>query len=89
MQYEIRDGFKIAGKQDNIERNVYYISVASIKKILYCVETQTVIYWAMGVNDGGFADTEYFCAFFDRFLIDPVEYEKQAYFPGPELANPE
>ena len=88
MEHEIRDGFKLVDREAGDERSVHGISAASIKKILYSVDEQRIIYWALGVHDGGFADTEYFGTFFDRFSIDPVDYELQAYVPGEELINP-
>ena len=88
MECEIRDGFELVGVKPGEERTVHYIDAASVKKVLYCEQTQTVIYWGLGMYDGGYGDTEHFCAFFDRFNIDPQEYEKQAYSPGAELHDP-
>lgn len=88
LEYEIRDGFNLVDRKPENKQSAYGISAASIKKILYCAEDQTIIYWGLGVHDGGFADTEYFGTFFSRFAIDPVEYELQAYVPGPDLVNP-
>lgn len=56
----------------------YQITQAKIRKILYSKESQTIIYVAMGVYDGGGAGTDYLNVFFNRFGIDPVEYEQNA-----------
>ena len=88
MEYEIRDGFSLTSKEPDENSPDYSIESASIKKVLYNIEEQRVIYWALGVFDGGFADTRHFNAFFDRFEIDPYLYEQQAYFPASELIEP-
>lgn len=54
---------------------------ADIRKILYSPESQTIIYVAIGVHDGGGVGTNYLNVFFDRFSIDPVEYEQAADSP--------
>ena len=87
MECEIRDGFRLVSIEPGEERTDRNISIASVKKVLYCEQTQTIIYWGLGVYDGGYGDTEHFCAFFDRFNIDPQEYEDQAYFPR-EISEP-
>ena len=57
------------------------IFTAKIRKILYCTQTQTIVYSAIGVHNGsgiGTIGTNYLNVFFDRFQIDPVEYVKTA-----------
>lgn len=47
---------------------------AKVRKVLFDAQTQTIIYYAMGVFDGGVADIEHFHQLFQRFAIDPKEY---------------
>lgn len=60
--------------------SIFYQQIikAKIRKIMYSAENQTIIYVAIGVHDGGGIGTNYLNAFFDRFQIDPFEYEKMA-----------
>lgn len=60
--------------------SVFYrqILYAKIRKVLYSPEEQRIIYVAIGVYDGGGIGTNYLNVFFDRFQIDPVEYEQTA-----------
>ncbi len=55
----------------------YHIGYANIKRILYSEQTQTIIYVALGVWDGGYVTTDFLHIFFDRFGIDPIEYADQ------------
>lgn len=59
----------------------HQIIQADIRKILYSPESQTIIYVAIGVHDGGGVGTNYLNVFFNRFNIDPVEYEQAADSP--------
>jgi DNA-binding transcriptional MerR regulator len=52
----------------------HQIIQADIRKVLYSLESQTIIYVAIGVHDGGGVGTNYLNVFFSRFGIDPVEY---------------
>ena len=63
---------------DDDPTSIFYrqIIFSKIRKILYSLETQTVIYVAIGVYDGGGIGTNYLNKFFDRFQIDPDEYAK-------------
>lgn len=54
------------------------IQEARMRKILYSEETQTVIFVALGVYDGGAANTGFFNTYFKRFAIDPIEYAETA-----------
>ena len=54
----------------------YRIQVAKIQKILYSPAEQRIIYVAIGVYDGGGTGTYFLSTFFDRFGIDPKEYEE-------------
>jgi hypothetical protein len=60
--------------------SIFYrqILCARIRKILYSSETQTIIYVAIGVYDGGGIGTNYLNTFFDRFQIDPAVYMRIA-----------
>ena len=80
MEYKIDNSFDIhITDPRRLEENPgHAIESAGIKKILYCAETQTIIYVAIGVYDGGGVETDYLCVFFERFDIDPVEYERSA-----------
>lgn len=64
-----------------------YISIhcADIRIILCNDEEQRIIFVALGVFDGGIADTRFLTVFFDRFQIDPTEYVK---FVSPENSAP-
>lgn len=59
----------------------HQIIQSDIRKILYSPESQTIIYVAIGVQDGGGVGTNYLNVFFNRFSIDPVEYERSADSP--------
>lgn len=65
---------------DTDSAGIFYMQIdfAKIRKILYSPETQTIIYVAIGVYDGGGIGTNYLNAFFDRFQIDPAVYMKTA-----------
>ena len=82
MEYNIENGFDIkTAKEKYSAETGYPIHCAKIRKILYSSETQTIIYFAMGVYDGSGVGTDFLCAFFDRFSIDPVEYQVLAVSP--------
>ncbi len=62
-------------KSEQVEQSdCYQIDRADVKKVLYSPSEQTIIYVAIGVFDGGAADTEFLGVFFDRFGIDPKIY---------------
>ena len=54
----------------------YAIQYAKIGKILFNDDTNTVIYIALGVYDGGGVSTSYLCEYFTRFQIDPAQYDE-------------
>lgn len=61
------------------ESDFYYpIESAKIKAILYNPETNTIIFWALGVYDGDAISTNFLNTFFERFDIDPILYLKTA-----------
>lgn len=79
-EYCIEDVFKLDFDETDDPSSIFYrqIVYAKIRKILYSPKDQTIIYVAMGVYDGGGIGTNYFNVFFERFQIDPVEYEQTA-----------
>ena len=81
--YLLENGLDISTEDVvDTETGLYYpIERARIRAVLYSEETQTVIFWAFGVYDGGGVRTDYLNTFFDRFEIDPVVYEQTADSP--------
>lgn len=69
-EYVVSDNFELVDFDDESA----CISYAKIGKILYSEKEQRIIYVALGVYDGGFAETDYLCVYFNRFGIDPLEY---------------
>ena len=63
--------------QDSESRNIA-IEFAKIGKILCCPEKQEIIFVALGVYDGGGAETDFLSVYFNRFQIDPREYALHA-----------
>lgn len=57
----------------------YSIDSAKIAKILVDQEEHRIVFVAFGVHDGGGSSTDFFCEYFDRFGIDPKEYEALTY----------
>lgn len=60
-------------------KGVYSVGTAEIGKILFSDNEQRIIFVAIGMYDGGGADTSELGYFFTRFEIDPWEYEQNAY----------
>ena len=54
-----------------------YIENALIGLILFSEEEQRIIFFALGMYDGGGANVEELGFFFNRFEIDPLEYEER------------
>ena len=81
--YSIENRFDIhENSMADKESLLYYpIECARIRSVLYHTETQTIIFWALGVYDGGGIGTNFLNTFFRRFGIDPVAYEKTANTP--------
>ena len=75
MEYDIENKLRL-GSGEN--KDYYPIEQAKIRKVLYCGETQTIIYSAIGVYDGGGTGTDELTVFFDRFSIDPAQYAQSA-----------
>ena len=53
----------------------YTIEYAKIAKILVNYEERRVIYIALALHDGGGTHTSFLRSYFERFNIDPREYE--------------
>lgn len=53
----------------------YSIRYAKIAKLLVNADEQRVIYIALALHDGGGTSTSFLRSYFDRFDIDPKEYE--------------
>lgn len=80
-EYIISDNFELVDSDDGSASTS--IGYARIGKILYSEKEQRIIYVALGVYDGGFADVDYLCVYFNRFGIDPFEYEEgREFVPG-------
>lgn len=79
-EYCIENVFDLDIDDTDDPSSIYYrqIVYAKIRKILYSPEEQRIIYVAIGVYDGGGIGTNYLNVFFERFQIDPVEYEQAA-----------
>lgn len=79
-EYCIEDVIDLDIDETDDPSSLFYrqIVYAKIRKILYSPEEQRIIYVAIGVYDGGGIGTNYLNVFFDRFQIDPVEYEQTA-----------
>lgn len=79
FEYVIADELTISmspSEQKQETPGDYAIQYAKIGKILFNEATNTVIYIALGVYDGGGVRTDYLCEYFTRFQIDPVEYDE-------------
>lgn len=78
--YIANDLHPVENTARNDDSNKPYINIhcADIRTILFSEKEQKVIYVAVGVFDGGLADTRFLTVFFDRFDIDPLEYAKRA-----------
>lgn len=57
----------------------HYISSAKVGSILFSREKQKFIFVAFGVHDGGGTSATELGYFFDKFNIDPAEFESHAY----------
>ena len=78
LEYSVENMIDISPyqSQSTSKPNSYPIEYARIRKILYSPTSQTVIFFALGVYDGGGVNTGYFCSFFEHFSIDPIVYEQ-------------
>ena len=60
--------------------NGYPIGYAEIGKILYCIEEQRLVFFALGTYDGGGTTTSELGYFFTEFDIDVLDYQLNAYY---------
>ena len=72
--YYISNYFSIGQYSDG----TFYIDDAKVGLVLFSEEEQRVIFVALGVFDGGGARVAELNYFFNKFRIDPQEYEKRA-----------
>ena len=63
--------------ESNDEDRPPYIENALIGLVLFSEEEQRIIFLALGMYDGGGANAEELGFFFNRFEIDPLEYEER------------
>ena len=77
MEYCIDDTLHLHKADRCKEAGYYYIEYANIGKVLYSAQTQTMIFVAIGVYDGGGTDTRFLSTFFDRFHIEPAQYAQK------------
>ncbi len=61
----------------NYGENEFFIGNAKVGLVLFSEVEQRVIFYVLGMYDGGGATTGGLNYFFDKFAIDPKEYEKQ------------
>lgn len=62
------------------QTGAYGISFAEIGSIMYSIEENRIIYTALGVYDGGGADTSELNYFINRFDIDVLDYQSNAFY---------
>ena len=79
-EYVISDEFYPTNdteENNNPQENAdIHIQSAKIGKILCSKEDQRIIYIALGVYDGGISTTDFLSVYFNRFHINPREYNK-------------
>ena len=79
MEYSISNVLDMDWTMFSNEKG-YPIQCAKIGKILYSPEEHRIIFVALGVQAGGGAGTVDLHYFFDRFHIDVLEYQMDAFF---------
>lgn len=62
------------------QNGAYAISYAEIGNILYSVDDQKIIFMALGVYDGGGTDTSELSYFINKFQIDVLDYQNNAFY---------
>lgn len=76
MEYTVSDIFEPTNLNGNLNMNTpVSIRYAKIGKILCSKEEQRIIFVALSVYDGGIAKTDFLTVYFNRFGIDPANYE--------------
>lgn len=78
MEYSVSNVFDTDWTSKSDEKG-YPIQYARIGKVLYSQDDQRIIFWALGVWDGGEAGTAHLHHFFDRFQIAILDYQMKAY----------
>lgn len=78
MDYTISNIFSMDEKHQSALGG-YSIGYAKCGKILYSIEEQRLIYFSLGVYDGGGTDTTELCYLFSKFNIDVTQYQLDAY----------
>ena len=78
MEYSVYNVFDINWTNPNDEGG-YPIDKATVGKILFCDSSQRIIFFALGMWDGGGTDTTELNYFFDKFQIDVIDYQWNAY----------
>ena len=77
QEYSIRNQFDLSMTRQT-SNGTYPIQYAVVGKILFSEQDQRVIFWALGVWDGG-ENTNQLNTFFSRFDIDAYDYYLNAY----------
>lgn len=77
LEYTVSDPFVADIYEIRKNDTSVSISRAKIGKILYSESQQKVIFWALGVYDGGGTKANELNFFFSKFDIDPVEYAEK------------
>ena len=79
MQITLSNVFATDGTRAS-DKKGYPIHNAEIGKILYSASEQKIIFWALCVRDGGGVGSTQLQHFFDRFEINVLDYQMEAYF---------
>lgn len=88
IEYVHCDTFCISSIIEETQEEKQDVSIrrAEIGKILCCDEEQRIIFVALGVYDGGGANTEFLKVYFERFDIKPQEYEREYYNENTQIS---
>ncbi len=86
MEHSVSNILDIHWKSPN-EENGYPMERAKIGKVLYCDAEQRIIFFALGIWDGGGTDTSELNYFFSKFNINVVEYQMVAFYSDMDQEN--
>ena len=78
IEYSVSNIFDMDWTSLNDEGG-YPISWAWVGKILYCAEQQKICFFALSTYDGGGTDTTELDYFFNKFNVDVMDYQMNAY----------
>ena len=78
IEYSVSNIFDMDWTSPNDEGG-YPISWAWVGKILYCAEQQKICFLALSTYDGGGTDTTELDYFFNKFNVDVMDYQMNAY----------